>query len=158
MKHYLGSAAFLVLICPHAAYGNALGGDYICTVPQKAGIEAVHVEGAASPRAFVAGDPATRFAIRITAPTTKDRQYRIVESPYSGPDRDRREYQTPNSVLHGAYVSNDGEAFTAVEDQAFLRVGSRTNRAIWFYHAGFEYPGGEDTNLSVRWGTCVLKQ
>jgi hypothetical protein len=158
MKHLLRSLAVLVLLSAQTAHARGPAGDYICTVEQKAGIGALHLEGSGPPRAFVANKPRTRFAIRISPPTAKERRYRMVERPYSGRDRDRHVWHTPNAVLHSAYLSADGEAFVAVEDQAFLQLSPVSSGSFHFYHAGFEYPGGVDANLSVRWGTCVLQK
>jgi hypothetical protein len=89
--------------------------------------------------------------------TGEGQGFTAIETPYSGADRDPCEWHTANSVLHSAYVSEDGQDFVATEDRAFLRITVLRDGALRFYHSGFDYPGGEDTNLSVRWGTCVLQ-
>lgn len=157
MKLARAFAVSLVLSCSAVtpAFGETLR-DYICAVEQKAGIGAAHLEGSGTPQAFVSRETPTRFGMRITR--EEGRGSHAAETSYAGPDRDPYEWQTANSVLHGAYSSDDGENFVATEDQAFLRILTARNGTLRFYHAGFEYPGGEDTNLSVRWGTCVLRR
>lgn len=129
-------------------------GTYMCMAAHKAGIGRTHLEGDPGPQAFV-GAAGNRFRIEVVA----ERDGHIVrELPYDGPDRDPSEWHTRNSVLHSDYYGEDGEddTISAVQDQGFLRFGyvDRASGALWFYHAGFEYPGGEDTNLSIRYGTC----
>lgn len=133
-------------------------GNYLCTVEQKAGISVLHLEGRDEPQAFESHDAPTRFAMRIegTADGTGS-EFRVIELPYTEADRDPREWQTPNSVLHSEYVG-EWDQFFASEDQAFLRVGNNGDGTIWFYHSGFEYAGGEDASLSVRSGNCTLQQ
>lgn len=129
-------------------------GQYACTVMQKAGIGGTHLEGATTPRAFIA-NAGHRFRIGVFAERDG---FTVRELPYDGADRDQSEWHTPNSVLHSDYYGDAGEDdnISALTDQGFLRFdwADRTTGALWFYHAGFEYPGGEDTNLSVRFGRC----
>ena len=85
-------------------------------------------------------------------------RFRLLEIQYDGPDRDDSVWHTENSVLHGEY-RGDGNLFVAFKDQAFFSFGKATAHKnsdgdFEFYHSGFEYPGGEDTKLSVRWGRC----
>ena len=151
--------AFLTLLRAGAAFAADIEpGGYVCTVEKRAGIASVHLEDAGPPRTFADDRAATRFAIQVTRQSSTGRtaQFHVVEAPYSGPDRDRIEWHTQNSVLHSAYLG-DGAELAASEEQAFLRFGSYnpfTGR-VWFYHAGIEYPGGEDTNLTVRHGTSA---
>jgi hypothetical protein len=152
MRPFLAFAAVLALTGITSPALSADVRDYVCTVEQKAGIGAVHLEGAGAPEAFIATETPTRFAMRITG---EGQHFTAIETPYSGADRDRYEWHTSNTVLHSAYESDDGQDFVAVEDRAFLRVTAMTDGSLRFYHAGFEYPGGEDTNLSVRWGLCA---
>lgn len=133
------------------------GGTYLCTVAQKAGIASQHREGAGPPSAFRYDGPPTRFKMAISPIDDVKAQFRLIELPYDGADRDQAVWQTENSVLHGEY-RGDGNSFTASEDQAFFAFG-KTHQTdndgdYEFYQAGFEYPGGEDTNLSARWGRC----
>lgn len=131
---------------------DRVGDEYLCSVREKAGIATLHHEDAPPPKAFT--DRATkRFALRLSEPTGGDKRFLIIEIAYEGPDRDKREYQTPNALLHSKYVG-DGRNFTAVEDQGFLRLIPINDTRFEFYHSGFEYPGGEDADLSVRWGAC----
>jgi hypothetical protein len=131
-----------------------LAGAYICDVNQKAGIGSWHLEGAPEPSSF-RDDSVTRFAMTIADTKVGKPRYKIVEAAYDGPKRDQAIWQTANSVFHSAYVSDDGQNFVATEDQGFLRIAPHFKGGLWFYHAAFEYPGGEDTNLSVRYGRCV---
>ena len=150
--------ALFFLTTPNAYARNLATGYYVCTVDQKAGVGGVHIEGAGPPSAFIAR-ARNRFALSVTrlSPPSQSNggSYRIEEVPYSGPDRDNAEWQDSNSVLHSEYLG-DGSDFTAAHDQGFLRLGVEDVSAgtIWFFHSGFEYPGGEDVNLSVRYGTC----
>ena len=84
-------------------------------------------------------------------------RFRLLEIGYDGADRDATQWQTENSILHAEY-RGDGNSFAAIEDQAFLTFGKTRHKNsdgdFEFYHAGFEYPGGEDTMLSARWGRC----
>ncbi|GEM_PF-2972942 len=125
-------------------------GVYLCTVDQRAGIGATHLEDAAPPTAFLDPKPTVKFRIEIA----RGPGFTIKELPYDGPGASQMAWHPPNAVLHSIY-RGDGRDFSAAEDQAFLRVGKdRRPGVIWFWHAGFEYPGGEDTNLSVRTGAC----
>ena len=134
-------------------------GDYLCTVAEKASITSIHLEDADPPFAGVDDQLPTRFRMRITQEDEGDYSYRMIEIPYDGDDRDPRTWHTENSILHSAYLGN-GIEFSAIEGQSFLSihptVHDNSDGDISFYHAGFEYPGGEDTELSVRWGRCRL--
>ena len=151
----VAAGAFLV-----ATIGTAVAdppvGRFVCTVEQKAGIGGVHLENAPPPSAFVAPHDHYRFAISIERASSR---YRVTEAPYAGRDRDPSEWDTPNSVLRAPY-DGDGSAFTESEDQGFLTLGSLdpVTGGFWFYLAAYEYPGGEDTNLAVRFGHCVLRR
>jgi hypothetical protein len=133
-------------------------GNYLCTVDQKAGISVLHLEGRDQPQAFVSQHVNTRFAMRIEGtPDGGGEVFRVIELPYTGPDRDPHEWQSANSVLHGEYIG-EWDRFFASEDQGFLRVGNNGDETIWFYHSGFEYAGGEDASLTVRSGNCTRQQ
>ena len=136
---------------------NPLVGVYLCTTAERAAIVSQHREGAAAPSARVDGGTPTRFKIQITQPGKGAKSYRIVEIAYDGADRDGWEWQDDNSVLHSVYVG-DGSVFHALDGPAFLTIGKTAyggaSDALEFYHAGFELPGGEDTQLAVRWGRC----
>lgn len=131
--------------------------EYLCTVTEKAGIAALHLEHAGPPEAFVEQELPTRFKIRISAdPTARDR-FSLVETDYSGPARDSRDYGTDQTVLHADY-SGDGREFISEDDPSFFvffETARKNEDGEWaFYHSGWEYPGGEDTTLAVRWGRC----
>jgi hypothetical protein len=130
-------------------------GDYLCTVGQKAGIAGIHLEGAGPPSAFAKVGPATKFKMRITLEPKRPKHYHLIEIAYDGPDRDGAEWEDEHSVLHSRYVG-DGSHFHAVDGPGFfdMAAGADQDGNQEFYHAGFEHPGGEDTNLSVRWGQC----
>lgn len=151
---YAFAAWALMSFSAEAQTRPPFAGMYLCTVSQKAGIGRTHLENDPGPEAFVS--PAgNRFRIQVV----RERDgHTIREIRYSGPDRDPAEWHTPNSVLHSDYFGVDGEDDTiaALQDQGFLRFGylNRQDGSLWFYHAGFEYPGGEDTVLSVRYGVC----
>lgn len=151
----LATVAAAVTFCVSDALAeHPFVGRYICTVTQKAGIGATHLESAPGPRAFIV-NAGNRFRIGVSA----ERDGFVVrELPYDGADRDQAEWHTPNSVLHSDYYGDAGEDdnISALTDQGFLRFdwADRATGALWFYHAGFEYPGGEDANLSVRFGRC----
>lgn len=132
-------------------------GDYRCTVAEKASIESNHTEGSAPPVAVIEERMPTRFTIRIAA--GPDNALQLTELPYDGADRDQREWHTPSSVIHGTY-SWSGDSFRSDEDdeEAFFAlrptVHSNVDGNLSFYHSGFEWAGGEDTYLSIRWGRC----
>jgi hypothetical protein len=130
-------------------------GDYLCTVAQKAGLAGIHLEGAGSPTAFAKVGSATRFKVRIRPEPKRPKLYRLIEIAYDGPDRDGAEWEDENSALHSRYVG-DGSLFHAVDGPDFFAMarGADKDGNLEFYHAGFEHPGGEDTNLSARWGQC----
>ena len=145
--------------------GEALAappGVYLCTTQQRAGIGAIHLEQAPPPSSFKDDGKPVKFRMSIIdyagfMPVAVKPQ-RIVELPYDGPGRDNAVWQDEFSVLHGGYIGA-GTEFTAEKDQAFLRVGWRDGgKSLWFWHAGFEYPGGEDVNLSARFGECVKER
>lgn len=126
-------------------------GKYLCTVAQRAGIGMIHLEGADPPSAFVDAGPTVKFRIEVA----RGPGYVVTELPYDGPDASGAVWQTDNAILHSAYIG-DGWEFTAKEDQAFLRMHQSIEpNTIWFWHSGFEYPGGVDTKLTVRWGRCI---
>ncbi|MBD3770741.1 MAG: hypothetical protein IE925_11385 [Rhodobacterales bacterium] len=151
MKHS-GIAIALAALITANAEASPTSSDYACEVRQKAGIAGIHIEGSGNPKSFVDTELPTRFRLRMTA-TANDKGYILSEQPYEGPDRDRREYQTENTLLHSTY-SGDGTDFRSDEDLGFMRLGKRLDGTLWFYHSGFEYPGGADTDLSARWGLC----
>ncbi len=126
-------------------------GSYLCSVEQLAGVGSVHLEGAGPPDAFTSVEV---YRFRIVVTQQRD-QFRIEEAPYDGPDRSMAQWEDDNSTLHGAYVG-DGRAFKEVEGSGFLNFGrDRWGRDLQFYHAGFQYAGGEDESLAVRWGRCA---
>jgi len=151
MKHSAIAIALAALIAANAEASPA-SSDYACEVQQKAGIAGIHLEGSGNPKSFVDTDLPTRFRLRMTA-TANRKGYILSEQPYDGPDRDLRAYQTENTLLHSTY-SGDGVDFRSDEDLGFMRLVKRLDGTLWFYHAGFEYPGGEDTDLSARLGLC----
>lgn len=132
-------------------------GTYLCTVMSRAGIRSIHIEGSGPPKAFAADRDPTRFKMRITPNRNRTRPFRMVEIAYDGPDRDQAEWEDANSVLHSAYLGN-GTDFYAADRPAFMTLyrtrPGHSDGDIAFYHSGFEYPGGEDENLAVRWGRC----
>jgi len=130
-------------------------GVYLCTVASKAGLARLHLEGAGPPSAFATDGPATKFKVRITPESKRRKRYRLVEIAYDGPDRDEAEWEDENTVLHSRYVG-DGVLFHAIDGPDFFEMARAAHQDgnIEFYHAGFEHPGGEETNLSVRWGQC----
>jgi hypothetical protein len=80
---------------------------------------------------------------------------RIVEAPYDGPQRSMAQWEDDNSTLHAAYVG-DGRAFKAEEGTGFLNFGrDRWGEGLQFFHSGFQYAGGEDESVAVRWGRCA---
>ena len=136
-------------------------GEYLCTVAEKASIESNHTEGAGPPAAVAYDTPATRFRIGISKVQSGGQQrLQLDELPFDGAGRDTTDWHTPNSVLHAPYLG-DGQSFHATEEdaEAFFVLGGPTVHSnadgnLSFYHSGFEWAGGEDTYLSVRWGRC----
>lgn len=141
---------------------DGLAGDYLCRVDEIAGIASTHLEGASPPSAY-SDKQRTVFKMRVSASRANGNlgaiKYTAIELKYDGPDRDTAEWHTANSVLHSAYVgagTGGVVSLTAVEDQGFMRFAASSNKgnALWFYHSGFQYAGGEDVQLAVRYGTC----
>ena len=135
-------------------------GEYLCTVAEKASIESIHLEGSGPPSAVAERNLTTRFRIDISKVQIGGQQrLRLDELPFDGANRDSIEWHTANSVLHSSYLG-DGESFhTAQKDtEGFFVLGptvhSSADGDLSFYHSGFEWAGGEDTRLSVRWGRC----
>lgn len=161
MKLYSSAILLLSLLAApsfvHAS--DQITGDYLCTIVEKAGISSWHGEGSEPPKTYISNLLPTRFTMRILLDESSGAQYKMIETNYDGPDRDPREWHTDNSILHLAYFG-DGIQFTAVEGQAFVRfhrtVHKNDDGEFGFYHAGFEWAGGEDNHLSVRWGRCKL--
>lgn len=140
----------------HAQQSNV--GVYLCQTEQRAAIASDHRENSAAPKAGVDNNVPTTFKIQITETGKGTRKYQAVELPYNGTGRDRADWGDEYSVLHSIYVG-DGNQFEAKDGPAFLAFGREPlSRAgapdLEFYHAGFESPGGEDTQLAVRWGRC----
>ena len=135
-------------------------GRYLCTVAEKASIESLHLEDAGPPTAVSQRNVATRFRIEISKQEDgQSDKLSLVELNYDGPDRDPTEWQTRNSVLHSSYVGNgSGFQSTDAEFEGFFVLGptvhSNADGDLAFYHSGFEWAGGEDTYLSIRWGRC----
>lgn len=126
-------------------------GEYLCRVDKSVGVRGQHMEGEQSLRTFEK-ETATRFKIQIVMNHAK--KYVLEEVAYEGQDRDRTQWHTEDSVLHGTYVG-DGFDYRSDSDLAFLRFGSVASEGrVTFLHSGFEYPGGEDVSLTVRFGTC----
>ena len=124
-------------------------GSYLCTVDQRAGVGGNHMEDSGPPTGYLDDQPRVKFRMAIV----RGPGFTVTELPYDGPGASQYQWQDDNAVLHGPYFG-DGYKFTAAEDQAFLRMATMADGAVWFYHAGFEYAGGEDVALSVRYGTC----
>ncbi len=141
------------LICTIARAEPDLTGNFNCTVHQQAGISSIHLEGADPPRAYEEQDVNTTFGMRIDTSPDSNNPFVASETEDRGEHPDRAQYHTNYSLLHSAYYG-DGFDFTAAEDQGFLRLHHQKNGNIFFYHSGFEYPGGEDVRLSVRFGEC----
>ena len=140
----------------HAQQSNV--GVYLCETEQRAAIASVHRENSEPPKARLDDNIPTTFKMQITETGKGITKYQLVELPYDGNGRDRADWGDEYSVLHSIYVG-DGNVFHAKDGPAFLAFGreppSRSGAAdLEFYHAGFEYPGGEDTQLAVRWGRC----
>lgn len=125
-------------------------GFYLCEIEERTGIGQTHPEADPGPAAFIDDTPRYRFRIEVR---TEDEMQRVVEAPYNGPERSMAEWQTPNSTLHEPYFGADG-VFRAREDMGFLNLGPGRNGRYWLYHSAFEYPGGADVVLSVRYGQC----
>jgi hypothetical protein len=131
----------------------ALTGIYLCATEQRAAIKSDHRPGSGDPVAVADKSPLTRFKMEITRRNNPSQPYQAVELPYDGPDRDHRQWQDENSVLHSAYTG-DTDLLQAVSGPAFFSIYGGLRNEFKFYHAGFEYPGGEDTQFAVRWGRC----
>lgn len=132
-------------------------GEYLCTVARKISIAQTHLEDAPPPAAMIEESQPTRFPIAISVEDEGD--YRLVELPYDGSDRDQTEWHTDMSVIHGKY-RGDGRSFesTTAGQEGFFVIGrtvhANTDGDLGFYHSGFEWAGGEDISLSSRWGRC----
>lgn len=151
MRFACGGVLVGVLVLVPAARAQAPeAGDYLCTVEQRAGISQLHLEDAGPPKAFIDDEPIVKFRIRVSPGP----DFVVSELPYTGPDANRRALHTDNAVLHSAYIG-DGSSFTAQDDSAFLTLSRNPDTGVVrFWHSGFEYPGGEDVNLTVRTGMC----
>lgn len=135
-------------------------GEYLCTVAEKASIASIHLEGAGPPVASSENGLTTKFKIGIREHLGGGKsRLQLIELPYDGPDRDRYEWHTKNSVIHTPYIG-DGANFESTDagEEGFFVLGptihSSADGDLAFYHSGFEWAGGEDTALSVRWGRC----
>ena len=135
-------------------------GEYLCTVAEKSSIASSHMEGAGPPEAVIDNQLPTKFRVGITKEDVDDGStLRLLELPYDGLNRDSYEWHTPNSIIHTAHVG-DGTRFSSSDAEAegfFVLAPTMHSNAdgdLAFYHSGFEWAGGEDTLLSVRWGRC----
>lgn len=135
-------------------------GQYLCTVAAKASIESLHLEDSGPPVAVAQNQLATRFKIRISEALSDGKnRLRLDEVPYNGADRDPSEWHTSNQVLHSSYLGN-GDSFhaTGEDSEAFFTLRPTVHKSVdgelAFHHSGFEWAGGEDQLLSVRWGRC----
>lgn len=141
----------------NAQAGITIVGEYACAVHEKAGIASIHLEDSGPPAAYLEHEIQSTFGMKIEATLDERLPYKATETTDRGNNPDGMEYHTQFSVLHSAYLGN-GSNFGAAEDQAFLRIYNRKDGGLYFYHAGFEYPGGEDVRLSVRYGECSPKR
>ena len=134
-------------------------GDYICTMTENAGVASNHTEGSGPPKAFSDSSTSWKFKLRVSREREDKSKYRMIELPYSGLDREPRDWHTDNSVLHSPYIG-DGIEFSALQDQAFVRFHKTVHKNetgdMSFYHSGFAWAGGEDSFLLTRWGRCKL--
>lgn len=154
MKLTVLSIAMLLTLSAYAEAEQDIAGEYACTVLQKAGIASIHLEGADLPKAYLEEGIRSTFGIKIDHVEGDSTAYLVKETADSGDNPDRMDYGTQFTVLHSAYYGN-GFEFKAGEDQGFLRLHHRQDGGLYFYHAGFEYPGGVDVRLSARFGECL---
>lgn len=154
MRLRLGGVALVAVVVVPGAWAQAIDpGTYSCTVEKRTGVSMTHLEGSSPPDVFVDTLGKVKFRLKVE----RGPGYVVTELPYDGPDASRMTWQTENAILHSPYLG-DGWQFTAQEDQAFLRMHeSVESNAVWFWHSGFEYAGGEDAHLSLRWGRCFLE-
>jgi hypothetical protein len=135
-----------------AAAQSVQAGRYLCSVEQLAGIGSTHLEGAGPPDAFTSAE---LYRFRILVTPEADGRLRVVEAPNNGPQQSTRQWEDDNSTLHTAYFG-DGRAFRAEEGTGFLNFGHhRWGEGLQFFHSGFQYAGGEDESVAVRWGRCA---
>jgi hypothetical protein len=134
-------------------------GNYICTMSENAGIASSHMEGSGPPKSFSESGLTWKFMLRVDRDEINKSQYRMIELPYSGPDREIRDWHSSNSILHSPYFG-DGYRFTAGQDQGFIHffntMKERKGGNMEIYHAGEAWAGGEDHVLLARWGRCKL--
>lgn len=127
-------------------------GVYLCDVLEHATIASSHLEDSGPPEASVVDAP-YRFRILVSGEAGA---LRIIEIPYDGPVASRLLWEDENSTLHTAY-QGDGRAFLAERGTGFLNFRrDRWGAELQFHHAGYQYAGGEDEHLSVRWGRCSV--
>jgi hypothetical protein len=143
--------ALLIGITPLASVNAAsdqpgISGIYLCKSLERAAITSNHFDRV-SPKAHVDERGPIGFRMQITS--TESDKYRIIGLPYDGPDR---ELQEGAGVLQSAYIG-DGSVFRALEGPGFLTLKGGEGH-YEFYQAGLESPGGEDTQVAVRWGRC----
>ena len=150
MRVVLIAAATVMLPTGVASAQSVRPGAYLCSVEQLAGVGSVHLEGASTPDAFTSDE---RYRFRLIV-TQEDGRLRIEEAPYDGPDGSPSQWEDDNSTLHSIYVG-DGRAFRAEEGSGFLNFGAARSGVLQFYQSGFQYAGGEDESVAVRWGRCV---
>lgn len=148
----------LVLAGGPANAQEALVGEFLCTVAEEAGIASIHLEDAGPPEAYVDEENLPmRFLIRIEQRDGPVDDFALIELDYDGPDRDMRDYGTPFSVIHETYRGSDGE-FRGPQSPSYFSLyetaHANEDGSFAFYQSGFQYPGGEDTELVVRWGRC----
>jgi hypothetical protein len=154
MRLRLGSFFLAAAVLTPVAWGQTIEvGTYLCTVEKRTGVSMTHLEGSPPPEVFVDALGKVKFRLKVE----RGPGYVVTELPYDGPDASRMTWHTENAILHSPYLG-DGWQFAAQDDQAFLRMHkSLEPNAVWFWHSGFEYAGGEDTHLTVRWGRCFLE-
>ena len=157
-------SAVLVALPQSIAEFEDVSGTYLCTAEQEAKIASIHTMEGGSPTASVSDLSPYRFRMRISPSRNPSSAFVMNELEYEGEDRNPITWHTANSVLHGPYAG-DGAHFVALTDQAFfnlsfarggkIRSGSNGRKpSSPFYQSGFAYPGGEDTQLLIRYGWC----
>lgn len=152
MRAILAAVALWTLTGGVATAQRVGVGAYLCSVHQMTAIGSTHLEGAGPPVVF---SDSELYHFRILVTADPDGRLRVVETPYDGPSRSMYQWEDANSTLHSPYVG-DGREFRAEDAPGFLTFGPhRWGDDLQFYHSGFQYGGGEDESLAVRWGRCA---
>lgn len=128
-------------------------GDYDCRVLSETILASIHLENSGPPQASSTNEPGNYFGIQIDQNDFGVTRISETETSQRPINQQDLEFGIMPSVLMEPYLY-DGTDFRAPERVDFMQFyGSGTQ--FYFWQSGYQYPGGEDTQLVTRYGECA---